>query len=222
MTVDVLAVGAHPDDAEIGCAGLLLKAKERGLRTGILVLTRGEMGMFGDQETRLAEARSAAEILQVDEFRVLDMPDALLEFNTDNTLQVVRVLKELRPGLVLSPDAEDHHPDHLAAARLVERAVYLCTRPGLFPEHEPVLPRPRHLTFSLSFQRPVLPSVVIDITDVYGIKQKALQAHGSQYMPILFAVEIAARYYGTMITAAYGEGFISKGPLLLTRDLALI
>ncbi|HEC34186.1 MAG TPA: bacillithiol biosynthesis deacetylase BshB1 [Chloroflexi bacterium] len=222
MAVDILAIGAHPDDAEVGCAGLLLKAKARGLRTGILVLTRGEMGTFGDQETRVSEAQAAADILDVDAFRILDMPDAGLEFNYENTLQIVAVLKELHPRLVLSPHFDDRHPDHAATARLVERAVYLATRPAILPEHEPLIPQPRHLTFPLSFQRPCRPTFVLDITDVYGRKQKALQAHGSQYAPILFAVEIAARYYGMMITVAYGEGFLTGEPLPLTDDLGII
>lgn len=222
MTVDVLAIGAHPDDAEIGCAGFLLKAKARGLRTGILVLTQGEMGTFGDPETRVAEAQAAAEILDVDAFRILDMPDARLEYTYENALQIVRVLKEQRPRLVLSPRFDDHHPDHAVTARLVERAVYLATRPTLYPEHEPLIPQPRRLTFTLSFQRSSRPTFVLDISDVYGIKQKALQAHGSQYAPILFAVEIAARYYGMMITAAYGEGFLVDEPLSLTSDLGIV
>lgn len=222
MAVDILAIGAHPDDAEVGCAGLLLKARARGLRTGILVLTQGEMGTFGDRETRAAEARVAAEVLGVDVFRMLDLPDARLEFDYETTLWIVRELKELHPRLVLSPHFDDHHPDHEATARLVERAIYLASRPALFPEFEPLIPRPAHLTFPLSFQRVCRPSFVLDITDVYGVKQKALQAHGSQYTPILFAVEIVARYYGMMITAAYGEGFLCKEPIPLTGELGII
>lgn len=222
LKVDILAIGAHPDDAEIGCAGLLIKAKQRGLRTGILVLTQGEMGTFGDREIRRAEAEEAARILQVDVFRILDLPDARLEFNYENTLLIVEVLRELHPRLVLSPYEDDHHPDHTATARLVERALYLSTRPALFPQYEPIIPQPCHLMFPLSFQRTVRPHFVLDITDVYGVKQQALQAHGSQYNPILFAVEIVARYYGMMIPAAYGEGFLTKSPLILTDALGII
>ncbi|MGD1993497.1 MAG: PIG-L family deacetylase [Anaerolineae bacterium] len=222
MQVDVLAIGAHPDDAEIGCAGFLLKAKARGLKTGILVLTQGEMGTFGGREVRVAEARAAAEILKVDTFRILDLPDARLEFNYENALRITEILKELRPRMVLSPYADDTHPDHQVTAKLVERAAYLATRTGILPDAEPLIPQPRHLTFSLCFKRTLRPDVVLDITDVYGTKQKALQAHGSQYGPILFAVEIAARYYGMMIPAAYGEGFLFHDPILLTDELGII
>jgi bacillithiol biosynthesis deacetylase BshB1 len=222
MSVDIVAIGAHPDDAEVGCAGLLLRAQARGLKTGIVVLTQGEMGTFGDRDTRVAEARAAAEILSVDAFDILDLPDALVEFNTENTLRITRILRELRPRLVLSPHFDDHHPDHVAVARLVERACYLSTRPALVPECEPLIPQPQHLTFPLSFQRTCRPAFVLDITDVYGVKQKALQAHGSQYGPILFGVEIAARFYGRMIDVGYGEGFLSRTPLRITDDLAII
>jgi bacillithiol biosynthesis deacetylase BshB1 len=222
MNVDVLAIGAHPDDAEAGCAGFLLKAKARGLKTGIVVLTQGEMGTLADPETRIAEAHTAAEILGVDAFDILDLPDARLEFNYENALRVAKVLRELRPRMVLTPHSDDPHPDHATTPKLVERAAFLATRPALFPEHEVLFPQPQHLTFSMSFQRPCPPSLVLDISDVYHIKQKALQAHGSQYTAILFAVEIAARYYGMIIMAAYGEGFMHRSPLPLNGDLAII
>jgi len=222
MTVDILAIGAHPDDAEIGCAGLLLKAQARGLKTGIVVLTQGEMGTFGDQESRVAEAHAAAEILQVNEFRMLDMPDAGVTVDKENSLRVAAILKELRPRLVLTPHWNDPHPDHAAVPCLVERAIFLATRPQMLTEYEPLFPQPRHITYLLSFQRPVMPSFVLDISSVYGTKQKALQAHGSQYTPLLFAVEIAARFYGMVIYSAYGEGFMNRDPLVLNDDLGII
>ncbi|NLE43998.1 MAG: hypothetical protein GX620_04705 [Chloroflexi bacterium] len=220
--VDVLAIGAHPDDAEIGCAGFLLKARARGLRTGILVLTQGEMGAFADRETRIAEAHAAAEILQVDAFEMLDLPDAGLELNRENTLRVTEVLKRLRPQMVLTPYYDDPHPDHAVVGPLYRRAAYLATRPTLFPEHAPLFPQPRHLMFPVSFHASGRPTFVIDISDVYHIKQEALQAHSSQYAPILFAVEIAARYYGMIILAAHGEGFISESTLPLSSDLSIL
>jgi bacillithiol biosynthesis deacetylase BshB1 len=222
MAVDVLAIGAHPDDAEIGCAGFLLKAKARGLRTGIIVLTQGEMGSFGDRESRIHEAEAAAEILKADVFRILDMPDAGLEFNRENTLRITEILKELQPRMLLTPHFDDNHPDHHVVPQLVERASYLATRQSLFPEYEPLIPQPGCLSYPLSFQRTHRLDFVLDITDVYGTKQKALQAHSSQYTPLLFAVEIAARYFGMMIPAAYGEGFIHNGPMILNSELAII
>jgi len=220
--VDVLAIGAHPDDVEIGCAGFLLKAKARELRTGIVVLTQGEMGTFGDQDTRVSEASAAAEILKADTFDILDMPDAGLEFNRENTLRVTEILKKRRPRMVLSPHYHDTHPDHEVVPQLVRRAIYLATRPTVFPEYEPLYPQPRHLTFALSFQQSERPDLVLDISNVYHLKQRALQAHGSQYSSVLFGVEIAARYYGMMILAAYGEGFYHEYALPLTDDLGII
>lgn len=222
QTADVLAVGAHPDDIEIGCAGFLLKAKARGLRTGIVVLTQGEMGTFGDRETRVVEAQAAADILKVDTFEILDMPDAGLEFNRENTLRVTEVLKKRRPRIVLSPHIQDTHPDHVVVPQLVKRAMYLATRPSLFPEYQPLYPQPQHLTFPLSFQQGERPDLVLDISNVYHLKQKALQVHGSQYAPLLFGVEIAARYFGLMILAAYAEGFYHESALQLTDSLGII
>jgi bacillithiol biosynthesis deacetylase BshB1 len=222
MTVGILAIGAHPDDAEIGCAGLLLKARARGMDTGIVVLTRGEMSSFAEPGTRVKEAQAAAKILGVAFFAALDLPDAGLEFNIENALLITRLLRELRPRLVVTPDFDDHHPDHVVVAQLVERASFLATRTALLPDLEPLIPQPQHLTYALSFQRPSTPSLVLDITDVYGTKQKALQAHSSQLGPAVFAAEIAARYYGMMLPAAYGEGFLHRGPFRLTSGLAII
>lgn len=220
--VDVLAIGAHPDDVEIGCAGFLLKAKARGLRTGIAVLTQGEMGTFGNRETRVSEARAAADILKADTFEILDMPDAGLEFNRENTLTVTEILKKRRPRMVLSPHVRDSHPDHVVVPQLIKRAMHLATRPGIFPDYQPLYPQPQHLAFPLSFKHGDTPDLVLDISNVYHLKQRALQTHGSQYAPLLFGVEVAARYFGLMILAAYGEGFYHEGVLQLTDSLGII
>lgn len=222
MPVDVLAIGAHPDDAELGCAGFLLKAKARGLTTGIVCLTRGEMSVFGDPETRAAEAEAAARVLGVDTFQLLDQPDALLEPSTENALRVVRLLRELRPRLVLTPHCDDHHPDHVVVCRLVERAIYLATRAHLLPELEILVPSPRHLTFPLSVKRIVRPTLVLDITDVYSIKREAIECHRSQSALVLYAAEVGARSFGAMIGVAYGEGFLHTEPLPLTPDLGIV
>jgi len=222
MFVDVLAIGAHPDDAELGCAGFLLKAQARGLSTGIVALTRGEMSPFGDADTRAAEAQAAAELLGVQVLQLLDLPVALIEANTENALLVTRLLRELRPRLVLTPHAGDHHPDHVAVSQLVERAIYLATRVHLLPELELLAPSPRWLTYALSVRRMTQPTFVLDISDVYAAKRKAIEAHSSQSALVLYAADVAARTYGAMINAAYGEGFIHQGPLPLTPALGII
>lgn len=221
MPVDILAFGAHPDDVEIGAAGLLLRAKPLGRTTGLVILTKGEAGTFGDIPDREAEARAAAEILGVDYFLQMDYPDAKLEPTYEIALELARILKEQRPTLVLAPAGGDRHPDHNACSALVDRARFLAQRTRVLPEL-PALPRPRLLLFALDIGRPRVPDLVLDITEVYHTKQQALQAHSSQYTPILFAVEIAARYYGAMINVAYGEGFIVAEPLAVGPDLHLI
>jgi len=120
--LDVLAIAAHRDDVEQTCGGTLLKMAEQGRRTGILDLTRGEMGTRGTAAEREAEANEAARILKVSWRRALDIPDARVENTWENRLKVARVLRETRPRVVILPYWKGRHPDHYTAATLGSRA----------------------------------------------------------------------------------------------------
>jgi len=125
MPLDILALAAHRDDVEQTCAGTLLKMAERSYRTGILDLTQGEMGTRGTMEDRAREAAEAARILKVSWREALDIPDGRVENTWDNRLKIVRVLRELRPRVLILPYWEGRHPDHYTASILGYEAAFL-------------------------------------------------------------------------------------------------
>ena len=126
MNLDVLAIAAHRDDVEQTCGGTLLKMAERGHRTGILDLTKGEMGTRGSAEERAREADDAAKILRVSWRDALDIPDGRVENNWENRLKVARVIREQRPRVVILPYWEGRHPDHYTASKLGYEACFLA------------------------------------------------------------------------------------------------
>jgi N-acetylglucosamine malate deacetylase 1 len=124
--LDILALAAHRDDVEQTCGGTLLKMAQRGHRTGILDLTRGEMGTRGSAEDRAREAEDAAKILCTSWRQALDIPDGRVENTWENRLKVVRVLREQRPGVVILPYWKGRHPDHYTASVLGYEACFLA------------------------------------------------------------------------------------------------
>src|ERR1017187_10168939 len=125
MPLDLLALAAHRDDVEQTCGGTMLKMAERGYRTGILDLTQGEMGTRGTMEDRAREAADSAGILKGSGGRTLDIPDGRVEITWENRLKVVRVLRELRPRVLILPYWEGRHPDHYTASVLGYEAAFL-------------------------------------------------------------------------------------------------
>jgi len=221
--LDVLAIVAHPDDAELLCGGVLLASKDRGERTGILDLTRGEMGSRGSPEIRAREAERAAEILGLDERRNAGLPDAHLENTHENRRTVVQLLRELRPRIVITHWIEGRHPDHRMAAELVYDASYLS---GLKNYPGSGLPyRPFKVVHALSFrEEPRKPTFVVDITGQMERKLEAIAAYGSQFGEAVQAGEVfpgggralaeqvrthAARA-GSLIRTEYGEPFWTR------------
>ena len=203
-TIDVLAIAAHRDDVEQTCGGTLLKMAERGHRTGILDLTRGEMGTRGTAEDRAREAEAAARILKVSWRRALDIPDGRVENTWENRVKVARVVRDLRPRAVILPYWQGRHPDHYTASALGYEACFLAGLSKL--ELPPVsgnleaattaLPSNREAVAALSNgsapHRPfkivyatlyydVRPTFVVDITDQFEARLRSLLAYESQY-----------------------------------------
>src|ERR1700756_1774416 len=124
--LDILAIAAHRDDVEQTCGGTLLKMAERGYRTGILDLTRGEMGTRGSAEDREREALEAARILKTAWRGALDIPDGRVENTWENKLKVARVIREQRPRVVILPYWKGRHPDHYTASTLGYEACFVA------------------------------------------------------------------------------------------------
>lgn len=233
-TVDVLAVGAHPDDVELTSGGTLLQCLRRGHRVGILDLTRGEMGTRGTPHLRAREAAAAAKTLGVQHRENLGLPDARLEVTQAAKLAVATRLRALRPRVLILPYWEGRHPDHPAASRLAYEAAYLA---GLQKLELPGAPhRPFKILYALLFDVPrgVAPSFVVDVTDVYAERARAIGCYRSQFagprlhrgihIPLTGLQEQMATlcgYYGRLIGVRYGEPFLTREPMQVDDILRL-
>ena len=220
-TVDLLAVAPHPDDAELICGGTLAKAAAKGYRVGILDLTAGEMASRGTPERRAAEAAEAARVLGVQVRESLGLPDAGIT-NTDETrLALARALRRLAPAVIMAPAPAPfgRHPDHRVAAELVRDASFLAGLSKLDPATAPT--RPRHVVHAITFREDyVKPSFVIDISDTFETKLRAIACFSSQFEGATQAGEVYPNgeplpdiirhhcaHYGSLIRVQYGEPF---------------
>jgi len=225
VTVDVLAVGAHPDDVEIGIGGLLHKLARQGLRIGILDLTRGEMGTRGTVEERLVESTEAARVLGVVRRENAGLPDAGIHNTPEQQRVVIPFLRSFRPKVLFITMAPDRHPDHEAAHYLVRDANFfagLARVEGGLPPHR----TPRVYHYHPYFEA-ALPHLVVDISDSFETKREALRAHASQFFnpdydgPPTYissksfwdSVQTRAAYWGSRIGVAYGEALYGTHPL---------
>ena len=220
--VDILVVGAHPDDAEVHVGGLLALAARRGRRVAILDLTRGELGTRGDAATRHAEAMAAAGILGAERI-ILDLPDARFEESEPNRLKVMVQIRTLRPAIVILPAPDDRHPDHCRAFRLARDAAYYS---GLKSYPCPLDPwRPAGVAW-VGGENPGPPDLVVDVSAVWAQRMAAFDAFGSQFTqdPALPPTRIAdpafrrgvegrAMHWGSLITVPWAEALWTARPV---------
>jgi len=218
--LDVLAVMAHPDDAELLCGGALAKSASRGERVGILDLTRGELGSRGTPEIRGREAERAAAILGVSERRNAGLADGRLENSGDARRVVVELLRDLRPRIVVTHWTASRHPDHRACAELTRDAAFLSglsNYPAAGLRHRPL--KVVHATAFREDAGP--PSFVVDVTDHIEQKLQAIAAYESQFQGLKQAGEVypggdralpdqiqaGLAHYGSLIRVAFGEPY---------------
>ena len=176
--LDVLAVGAHPDDVELGCGGTVALLARAGRRVGVLHLTAGEAGTRGTAAERRAEAEAAAEALGAVELLFLDCGDGALRHGRPEEDALIEVLRRHRPEIVLAPTPADRHPDHGRAHRLVADACFYAGLAGR-PTGELAPHRPGAL-YAYMQHDPFEPAFVVDVTAVWDAKQRALDAYRSQ------------------------------------------
>lgn len=221
--LDVLAIAAHPDDAELTCGGTLAQCVRRGYRVGILDLTRGEMGTRGTPETRAREAAAAARALGIHHRETLGLPDARLEVTQEAKLAVAARVRALRPRVVILPYWEGRHPDHVHASRLGYEACYVA---GLKNFDLPGAPhRPFKILYALLFDevKKERPTFVVDISREYARRARAIACYRSQFrgprlqrgvhIPLTGLEErlqAICGYYGSLIGVRYGEPFLTR------------
>jgi len=230
--VEILAVGAHPDDVELGCGGLLLAMRDRGYRFAIVDLTAGEKGSRGTKEERAREAKAAAELLGATARECLELPDTAVEATDGAVRRMVETLRKWRPQLVVSMHADDLHPDHAACARIVERAAFLAPLAKYSCEGAPhrvarVIRYSRHPWF--------VPGFVVDITDYFERKVAAIACYESQFTretegprtkisAPTFLEDLRAfwRHHGVGAGALYAEPFAMDGVPALPDPVAAL
>ena len=233
MPVDILAIAAHRDDAELTCAGTLLKATDKGYRTAILDLTAGETGTRGSAELRAAEAERAAAVLGVAERRNAGLPDAHLENTEASRRLVVEQIRHFAPRVVILPFPVGRHPDHRITAELGRDACFLA---GLAKYAAPGAPhRPHKILYALSYREdPVKPTFVVDISAQFERKLAAIRCYASQFdgakaageifptgQDLYSLVETQNAHYGSLIRARYGEPYYTEETMSVEDVVAL-
>jgi N-acetylglucosamine malate deacetylase 1 len=228
VTLDLLAIGAHPDDVELSCGGWLAAAAERGQRVGVVDLTRGELATNGTPEVRAREAAAAAEVLGLSVRDGLALPDGGLRADDAEQLAaVVGAIRRHRPALVVAPLPEDRHPDHVATGLLVQRAAFFSGLRNYRPDLGGAWRPGRLLTYPQ--RQETQPDLVVDVSAVYARKLAAVQCHASQLagaatpltQPLgLEAFTVRDRYWGATIGVRYGEPYRLGAPVPVADPVA--
>ncbi|MFQ5550183.1 MAG: bacillithiol biosynthesis deacetylase BshB1 [Gemmatimonadales bacterium] len=220
--VDMLAVGAHPDDVDLTCGGTLAAAKDQGYGVAILDLTRGELGTRGSAGIRQAEAAKAAQILGVDERINAELPDAHVWNSDDNRRLMVGLLRSYLPRTVIAPYPVGRHPDHRESSLLVRDSCFLAGLANYPADGE--IHKPEKLIYTSTYREDAgKPTFVVDISAQFERKLEAIRCYQSQFEGVVQAGELFPTgqdlydlvrtqnaHYGSLIRTAYGEPFLSE------------
>ncbi|MCX8019520.1 MAG: bacillithiol biosynthesis deacetylase BshB1 [Chitinophagaceae bacterium] len=240
MKIDILAIGVHPDDVELGCSGTLIREIQSGKTAAIADLTEGELGTRGTVEIRYQESAKAASVMGITQRENLKMKDGFFEHNEENLRRIISVIRHYRPDIILANALEDRHPDHGRAGKLISDAAFLSGlskietfRNGMKQERW----RPAYVLHYIQdwYHEP---DFLIDISEVFERKMEAIRAFASQFYSgkendpepqtyisrpdFLESVEARARMLGKKIGVKYAEGFISVKKIGLKSLDALI
>ena len=241
MKLDILAIGVHPDDVELGCSGTILNEINNGKSVGILDLTQGELGTRGNVETRYAEAAVAAKILKVATRENLKMRDGFLKNDESHQLQLIQVIRTYRPEIVLGNALHDRHPDHGRAGHLIADACFLSGLTKVETKDKTGKAqdrwRPKYILHYLQdwYHEPHL---IVDISEVFDQRMKSIEAYSTQFYnsinadegmqtyisspDFLESVIARARMLGKKIGVKFGEGFTSEKQIGIKNLDALV
>ncbi|HET8885220.1 MAG TPA: bacillithiol biosynthesis deacetylase BshB1 [Salinimicrobium sp.] len=229
MKLDILAIGAHPDDVELGCGATLAKEISRGKKVGILDLTRGELGTRGSAEIRDKEAKDAAEILGIKVRQNLEFSDGFFTNNVSHQLEVIKIIRKYKPEIILCNAVDDRHIDHGKGAKLVADACFLSGLrkiETICEGNKQNAWRPKSVYHYIQWKN-LTPDVVVDVSGFMDLKMAAVKAYKSQFFdenseepktPIsdlnfLESISYRAKDLGRLIGADYGEGFTVSSQL---------
>jgi bacillithiol biosynthesis deacetylase BshB1 len=228
--LDILVIAPHPDDAELGMGGAILKFKQQGVRVGVLDLTDGEPTPHGSLEIRAGETAAATEILGLDWRENLGLPNRSLEATLDARHQLAGVIREQRPRWLFAPYWLDAHPDHVAANQLVDAARFWSKLTKSDLAGEPHHPERIYNYFCVHLKIVAQPAFVLDISDHWQQKRAAIECYYSQFVAgrqteppsFIDVLEHQAAYWGSMIGTRFGEPFASREPLGLRSMAELV
>jgi bacillithiol biosynthesis deacetylase BshB1 len=228
--LDALVVAPHPDDAELGMGGTIVRLIQRGWKMGILDLTTGEPTPLGSLERRAAETSAANTALGNPWRKNLGLPNRSLEATLANRRELAGVLRQVKPRLLFAPYWEDAHPDHIAATRLIEDARFWSKLSKSDLPGTPFHPARILYYFSVHLRIVERPSLVIDISDQLEAKVSALRCYRSQLVDnqlegrpgVIDSVCDRTRYWGHMVGVHHGEPFASREPVGLAGLTELI
>jgi bacillithiol biosynthesis deacetylase BshB1 len=227
LKLDILVLPVHPDDAELGCAGTILKHIALGKKVGIADLTRGELGTRGSAELREREAAASAQILGLAVRENVGLPDGFFQNTPEYQLKVIEVIRKYQPEIIITNAYHDRHPDHGRANELVEASAFLAGLRKIettFEGQSQEAWRP-NLVLHFIQDNYIHPDIVIDITDHWDKKVESINAFGSQFFnpdhtgepqtyisspDFIQIVEGRAREFGKSIRVKYAEGFTSR------------
>jgi len=227
MKLDILVLPVHPDDAELGCAGVILKHIAAGKKVGLVDLTRGELGTRGSAEIREREATRSAEILGLAVRENIGLPDGFFQNTQEHQLKVIASIRKYQPEIIITNAYHDRHPDHGRASELVEASSFLAGLRKIETYQDGSLQqewRPRLVLHFIQDQY-IRPDIVVDVTDHWDKKIESIMAFESQfYNPdwqdepqtyisspeFIRVIEARAREFGKSIGVKYAEGFTSK------------
>jgi N-acetylglucosamine malate deacetylase 1 len=217
--VDILAIAAHRDDVELTCGGSLIRSARQGHTTAIIDLTAGETGTRGSAALRARESDAAAEILGVRDRINLGLPDAALVNTPETRALLATAIRRLRPRIVIAPALQGRHPDHITAGQLVRDACFIAGLAKVAPDTPPH--RPRKILHAITFREDHLkPTFVVDISDVFEEKMRAIKCYASQFDGAVQGGEVyptgesfydvvrhQCAHYGSLIRTRFGEPF---------------
>ena len=223
MKLDILAIGAHPDDVELGCGATIAKEMANGKKVGILDLTRGELGTRGSAEIRDKEAAASAEILGVSFRENLGLADGFFINDKEAQLKIIEVLRKYQPNIVLCNAIDDRHIDHGKGSKLTSDACFLSGLKKIETEYESIKQeawRPKYVYHYIQWKN-IQPDFVVDVSGFMDKKLKAIKAFDSQFFdpnsnepetPItsknfLNSIKYRAEDLGRLIGKEHGEGF---------------
>ena len=227
MKLDILAIGSHPDDVELGCSGTLINEIRRGKKVGIVDLTQGELGTRGTIETRYREAADSAKIMGITVRENLKMRDGFFRNDEEHQMQLIQIIRKYKPEIVIGNILEDRHPDHGRAGWLIYDACFFSglrqikTKGDDGAEQERWRPK---MLLQYIQDRFYEPDIIIDVSDVWEQRMEAVKAFRTQFLPdgsndpqtyisspeFMEALTARARSLGKRIGVKYGEGFLSK------------